>query len=69
MTMTPNSNWIRVSCHTNIDKFRCEDWPTNLPAVPNIGHCIRAKSGVTLCIVALTWTYMGELDVELGTLF
>jgi hypothetical protein len=33
---------IKIFCHTNLD-LRDEEWPTELPAVPQVGQRIASK--------------------------
>ena len=56
---------MKVICYTNLDNLKREEWPERLAAVPSIGHRIRAKSGKTLKITSLTWTFNGILEIEL----
>ena len=60
---------INVTFTTNIDKYKREEWPTTLPVVPSVGHYVKARSGVTLRIVQVTWAQNEEpyLIVELHT--
>lgn len=39
---------IKIFCVTNLDDYRSESWPAQLPAVPMIGHCITSHRGTTL---------------------
>lgn len=57
---------VKIHCRTNIDGCRYDDWPTQLPEVPCVGQDMMSKQGHRLRIVAVMWTYMGTLDVELG---
>lgn len=56
---------IEIQCRTNIDKYKRCDWPTQLPAVPEVGQHMASRDGKRLDIVALTWRYDGVLEVEL----
>jgi hypothetical protein len=52
---------IKVYCQTNLDLHN-EEWPTHLPAVPNIGDNIRSKTKhgrfqLELKVVNITWVY------------
>ena len=46
---------IPAHCHTNLDAYKNENWPTQFPVVPLIGHRVEAESGKTLVIVGVTW--------------
>jgi hypothetical protein len=45
---------IRGRCRTNIDEYKCEEWPSVFVAVPRRGEWIRAKSGKVLTVVMVT---------------
>jgi hypothetical protein len=52
---------MQVHCHTNLDLFN-EEWPSELPAVPNVGDHIqsRTKHGhfqLELKVCRVTWEY------------
>ena len=51
---------IPVTCKTNLDLHHSESWPTELPAIPNVGDYIVSarKWGVfqlRLKVVSVTW--------------
>ena len=56
---------IKITCRTNLDEYKREEWPTELPAVPAKGQHLQAKSRKRLVVVGLTWLYDGLLEVEL----
>lgn len=45
---------IKGYCHTNIDQYKREEWPTEFVAVPLVGDSVEAKSGKTLRVCAIT---------------
>jgi len=55
---------IKVNCRTNLDLAHAEEWPTELPAVPNIGHKIQSKHKwqnnfqLVLEVVDVRWEYV-----------
>lgn len=56
---------IKIICFSNLDEYKAQEWPDQLPAVPKVGQWLQAKSGKRLRIVNTTWLYSGELEVEL----
>lgn len=56
---------FQISCFTNLDEYKREEWPTQLPAVPQVGQKMVAKSRKKLTVVAVTWMFDGSLEVEL----
>ena len=49
-----------VICRTNLDLLPCEQWPTHLPVLPNVGDHIESayKWGnkiVVLKVIGITW--------------
>jgi hypothetical protein len=56
---------VRITCFTNIDEYKNEEWATELPAVPMVGQWMASRTGKILAIVGLTWLYSGTLRVEL----
>lgn len=51
---------IRVHCRTNLDLHPCEDWPTELPAMPQVGQWVesitkRSCGRLRLKIDSLCW--------------
>jgi len=56
---------IKITCRTNLDDYKSEVWPTSLPAVPEKGQLIQARSRRKLAVVQVCWLYDGTLDVEL----
>lgn len=47
---------MKIICFTNIDNYRFEKWPDELPIAPVIGDYIEAESGRVLQVVARTHT-------------
>lgn len=53
---------IHVCCHTNLDLSR-EEWPTSMPAVPQVGDLIQSKVKhkkdfqLELEVRSITWKY------------
>lgn len=45
---------IPVRCFTNLDEYKRETWPTELCAVPLVGHWVAARSGKKLRVVSIT---------------
>ena len=58
---------IKIRCFTNLDQFKRENWPRELPAVPQKGQWMQSESRKKLAIVNTTWCYDGVLEVELHT--
>ena len=47
---------IEAHCHTNIDGYQMEKWPTQFVALPGIGDRVQAESGNVLKVVGITHT-------------
>ncbi len=52
---------MKVLCRTNLDVFN-EKWPTELPALPNIGDSIESKTKhgsfmLQLEVIKITWRH------------
>ena len=47
---------IKVQCHTNLDDYSREEWPTHLYN-PKVGDFVQAKSGKILKIFSITHLY------------
>lgn len=45
---------IEVRCHTNIDKFKREKWPTVMACRPVEGDRVEAESGAYLYVCGVT---------------
>ncbi len=45
---------IRVICHTNLDEYKHEEWPSEMLAVPSSGDWVEAASGKVLQVVKVT---------------
>jgi len=73
---------MRVHCRTNLDGAKRLTWPTELPAVPQIGHRIRstdkspAGKVVELEVCGVTWIcpdnhsdYIPVIELNLPTLW
>ena len=65
MASTEAKFMFKITCFTNLDEFKREEWPRELPAVPLVGQGIAAKSRKRLTVVAVNWQYDGTLEVEL----
>jgi hypothetical protein len=48
------SEYIRVSCFTNLDEYKQESWPGKMSCRPNPGDWVMAKSGKILTVVKIT---------------
>lgn len=45
---------IIAVCQTNLDDFKCENWPEEFVELPREGDWVEAKSGACLKIVKIT---------------
>lgn len=60
-----NNTDIAVYCHTNIDKYRQENWPSLFPCKPVVGEHVRSLSGVELEICQVVYTKEQVVYIEL----
>lgn len=61
---------INVWCHTNIDEFHTQIWPSKVACRPMVGDFIESKDGTTLRIVRIVHsqnpiTHVPLLKIEL----
>ena len=45
--------WIKGACHTNLDDFNREKWPTVFAGIPAKGERVRSESGKELYVVGI----------------
>lgn len=63
---------MRVHCRTNIDDCQRLEWPTNLPALPNVGDLIRSPSKmehgieIELQVCRITWVKTYNFSSNIG---
>ncbi len=55
---------IPVSCRTNLDDYKREQWPVEMVVRPIVGDRIESKSGKVLKIVSITHAIREEKDVN-----
>ena len=48
--------YIKGFCHTNLDDYNREVWPTKFVCLPREGDCVESKSGKILKICRITHT-------------
>jgi len=54
---------VRGICRTNLDDYCHEQWPTKFCRCPQVGESVRARSGRSLRVVAITHI---ESDTGIG---
>lgn len=55
---------LPVHCHTNLDDYIREIWPTEFLCTPRVGDYVTSQNGKRLVICAITHSNT-KLDIEL----
>lgn len=59
---------IRVTCRTNIDRYKTKTWPHMMHAVPRIGEYVTSVEGEELVVVRVKHPYDAfehSIEIEL----
>ena len=46
---------MKINCHTNLDLYPCERWPTELPCRPVVGDIITSSTGLELKVCRIVF--------------
>lgn len=60
---------VRGICHTNLDEYKREQWPTKFCQCPDVGTYIRARSGRELRVIRITHSEASHEISEVGSTF
>ena len=55
---------MKIQCHTNLDLYPYEQWPTELPCRPMKGDLITSSSGLELAVVGITFKEIKEKSYQ-----